>query len=139
MELPKDPRFRRLILNIGPRLGLILFITALAAVPLAFAHHGTSEYDMSKSTSLKGTVTAFDWSNPHAQIHLDVKNSKGEVENWQAESNSPLLLARAGWNRNTLKAGQEITLIGHPAKDSGKTIRMVKIILADGQELTPGQ
>ena len=94
---------------------------------------------MSKSITLKGTVTAFDWSNPHVQIGLDVKNSKGEVENWQAESNSPLLLARAGWNRSTLKVGDEITLSGHAAKNNGKAIRMVKIILADGRELTPGQ
>ncbi len=94
---------------------------------------------MSKSTTLKGTVTEFDWSNPHVHINFDVNNSEGKLESWQAESNSPLLLARAGWNRNTLKAGDEITLIGHAAKDGGKTIRMVKIILGDGQELTPGQ
>ncbi len=94
---------------------------------------------MAKTTSLKGTVIAFEWANPHAMISLEVKNSKGEVEKWQAETNSPLLLSRAGWNRNTIKAGDEITVVGHAAKNDDKVIRLVKIIYADGHELSPGE
>ena len=103
----------------------------------ALAHHGLAEYDMTKTTTLKGTVTQFEWANPHAMIDMDVKAGAG-IEKWQVETNSPNLLARAGWTRNSLKLGDQITVIGHAAKSGTKLMRLVKIVFANGQELNPG-
>lgn len=114
----------------------ILAVVLTFAGP-TFAHHGTSEYDMSKTTTLKGTVTAFDFSNPHAMVTLEVKTDTS-IEKWRAETNSPLLLARAGWTRNSLKPGDQITITGHTAKNSTNLIRVVNIVFANGQELNPG-
>ena len=102
----------------------------------AFAHHGfVSWFDMSKSTTVKGTVTSYDWTNPHAYIYFDVKDEKGAVEKWSAELGALGMLARAGWSRNTLKLGDEITATGNRAKDGKPIMHLDKIILANGQEL----
>jgi hypothetical protein len=102
-----------------------------------FAHHGfVSWFDMSRSVTVKGTVTGFDWTNPHAYIYLDVKNEKGAVEEWRIELGAPGMLARAGWRRDTLKSGDEITAIGNPSKDGKPLMHLSKIVFANGQELS---
>jgi hypothetical protein len=102
----------------------------------AFAHHGyVSWFDMSRSVTVKGTVTGYDWTNPHSYIYLDVKNEKGAVEEWRIELGAPGMLARAGWRRDTLKSGDEITAIGNPAKDGKPLMHLSKIVFANGQEL----
>ena len=115
---------------------LALAISA-ALSPLAFAHHGLAAYDMSKSVTVKGTVTEFSFINPHAAIYLDVKNDSGASEKWMVEADSPNNLARAGWTRNTIKPGQEISVVGNQMKDGSKILRLQKIILSDGKELKP--
>jgi len=121
--------------------GLAVFPVAAVLLLLslggsAFAHHGfVSWFDMSKSTTVKGTVTSFDWTNPHAYIYFDVKDEKGNVEKWSAELGALGMLARAGWSRNTLKLGDEITATGNRAKDGKPIMHLDKIILANGQEL----
>jgi hypothetical protein len=102
----------------------------------ADAHHGfVSWFDMSRSVTVKGTVTGYDWTNPHSYIYLDVKNEKGGVEEWRIELGAPGMLARAGWRRDTLKSGDEITAIGNPAKDGKPMMHLSKIVFANGQEL----
>ena len=102
----------------------------------AYAHHGfVSWFDMSRSVTVKGTVTGYDWTNPHSYIYLDVKNEKGAVEEWRIELGAPGMLARAGWRRDTLKSGDEITAIGNPAKDGKPMMHLSKIVFANGQEL----
>ena len=102
-----------------------------------FAHHGyVSWFDMSRSVTVKGTVTSFDWTNPHAYIFLDVKNEKGAVEKWRIELGAVGMLARAGWRKDTLKSGDEITAIGNPAKDGTPMMHLDKIVFANGQELS---
>ena len=87
----------------------------------AFAHHGAAAYDMSKSVTVAGTITDFQFVNPHVLIAMDVKDPSGKVEKWQGELTSPNHLARAGWTKSTLKPGDQITLIGGPAKSGGAT------------------
>lgn len=112
----------------------ILFL--LAWGPLAFAHHGFQTwFDMGRSVTVKGTVTNFDWTNPHSYIYLDVKDGKGNVEKWSIELGAVGMLARAGWRKDTLKAGDEITAIGNPAKDGKPLMHLDKIVFANGQEL----
>jgi hypothetical protein len=102
-----------------------------------FAHHGRSNYDMSYTATVKGVVTEFEWVNPHALIHVDVTDENGKVEKWIAETNSPNTLNRQGWSRNTVKPGDQITLIGHRVKGGGLYINFSKIIFADGRSLSP--
>jgi hypothetical protein len=101
------------------------------------AHHGRSNYDVTSTATVKGTVTEFEWVNPHALIHLDVTGENGAVEKWIAETNSPNTLSRQGWSKNTVKIGDEITLVGHRVKGGGTYINFSKITFADGRVLTP--
>ena len=101
------------------------------------AHHGRSNYDVTASATVKGIVTEFQWVNPHALILVDVTDENGKVEKWIAETNSPNTLSRQGWNRNTVKAGDQVTLVGHRVKGGGYYINFSKITFADGKELNP--
>jgi len=101
------------------------------------AHHGRSNYDVSSTATVKGVVTEFEWINPHALIHLDATDENGKVEKWIAETNSPNILNRQGWTKNTVKPGDQITLVGHRVKGGASYINFSKIIFADGRELDP--
>ena len=101
------------------------------------AHHGRSNYDVSSTATVKGVVTEFEWINPHALIHLDATDETGKVEKWIAETNSPNILNRQGWTKNTVKPGDQITLVGHRVKGGASYINFSKIIFADGRELDP--
>ena len=112
--------------------------TLLLIIPgPVFAHHGTSAYDTTKLTTVKGTVTDFQFNNPHVIISVESKDDKGKVEVWISEANSPNVLTRHGWNRDIMKKGDQITIIGNRPKNGAKTMRLQKVILSDGQELDP--
>jgi uncharacterized protein DUF6152 len=112
-------------------------LALLIACGQASAHHGSSNYDLSKSVSLKGTITQFEFMNPHSAIHLEAKDDKGNAEQWLIEADSPNNLARAGWTRDSLKPGDRVTIVGNRLKDGSKVMRLQKIIFADGKELKP--
>ncbi len=101
-----------------------------------FAHHSTAEYDMTALTSVKGTVTQFEWTNPHAYLHIDVKDEKGAATAWIAELASLGMLSRVNWKRDTVKPGDEITIYGNRAKNGKPVMRLDKIVFANGQELS---
>ena len=113
-----------------------LLCVLFLCVGTANAHHSTAEFDMNRTMSVKGTVTGFEWSNPHAYIHLEVKDEKGNVEEWTAELASLGMLARINWKRDTLKPGDQITMSGNPAKNGKPYMRLDKIVFANGQELS---
>jgi len=122
---------------------LIIFVIAvgLALMSLpAIAHHGVAGYDLTKTITLHGTVTRFDWSNPHCVIHMEAKSAGGEVQNWTIELAAPSLLTRMGWNKNVMKAGDDITADLHPAQNgapvgiSGTITFQLKIVV-NGQPL----
>jgi len=121
------------------RAGAILFCiaTLLAVSVAAFAHHGASPYDTSKLTTLKGTVTDYQFINPHVEISVDVTNDQGKVDSWIGEANSPNVLSRHGWDRDIIKKGDTITVIGNAGKNGSKTLRLQKVILSNGKELDP--
>jgi len=112
----------------------------LAVSVPAIAHHGVAGYDLTKTITVHGTVTKFDWSNPHCVIHMDAKNANGEVQNWTIELAAPSLLSRMGWTKNAMKAGDEITADLHPAQNgapvgiSGTITFQLKIVI-NGQAL----
>ena len=112
-------------------------ISLLALCRAALAHHGTAAYDETNPITLKGTVTEFLWSNPHSQIKVSVKDEKGNVEAWVAETFAPGKLARDGWTRNILKPGDEVTVTISPAKDGTHEGLLRFVVLPDGRELGP--
>jgi len=113
-----------------------LAVLGMVSAPV-FAHHGTSAYDTTKLTTVKGTVTDFQFNNPHVMISVEAKDDKGNVEVWTSEANSPNVLTRHGWNRDMIKKGDEITIIGNRPKNGAKTLRLQKVVLSNGQELDP--
>src|SRR5262245_45076311 len=119
---------------------LFALIVLLVVSSSLLAHHGTAvSYDQNKSVTLTGTLTKFSWTNPHCYVELDVKNSSGQVVHWAGEMNSPGVLKVAGWTRETIKAGDQVTLSVHPAK-AGTPVGVVdrgKPIIANGKEILP--
>ena len=100
----------------------ILVVAAAVAIVMAgraaSAHHSfAAEFDASKPFKLTGTVTKVEWQNPHTFFYIDVTDEKGKVVNWAMEMGSPNGLTRAGWSRNTMKAGDKVTVEGSLAKD----------------------
>ena len=123
------------------RSGLILrtagtITLLLISIPL-FAHHGASEYDMTKIVTLSGTVKELQFVNPHSLLTITVKDDGGKMSEWQGELPSPNLLSRRGWSRSTLKPGDQVTVIGSPAKNGEKGMQVKKLVFPDGHEL-PG-
>jgi hypothetical protein len=117
-------------------LALVPFCLLLIASPM-LAHHGTSPYDSTKLTTVKGTVTSFEFINPHVEIYVEVKGENGKIEKWVGEANSPNVLTRHGWSREIIRPGDQITVIGNRAKNGTFMLRLQKVVLADGRELDP--
>jgi hypothetical protein len=109
----------------------------LLAAP-APAHHGGSAYDNSKIVTLNGTVTTFDFIQPHPIISLDVKDESGKMVNWSIEMTSPNHLVRYGWNGHKLKPGDEISVSGNAAKNGLKVLNLRKIAWANGEVIPLG-
>jgi len=113
-------------------------VMAVAAVGIGEAHHGTAAYDTTTNVTVSGIVTEFRFVNPHVLVYWDVKDESGEVKRWSGERSGPNSMARnAGWNRNTIKPGDEVTITGRPAKNGTPTMAISKIVL-NGKELTSG-
>ena len=104
------------------------------------AHHSfAAEFDAAKPFKLTGAVTRVEWANPHAWLYVDVVDAETKkVTNWAVELNSPNALMRAGWTRNTLKAGDVITVEGSLAKDGSPTGNARSVVMSSGQKLFAG-
>ena len=112
----------------------VIVTALLLAIPL-LAHHGAAAFDVTKMVTVKGTVTDFQYVNPHVQVYFDTKNDKGEPESWQGELTAPNKLSRAGWTKHTLKPGDMITVTGNPAANGAHTLWIRKLIGPDGESL----
>jgi hypothetical protein len=99
---------------------LAVGLLAMALAATAYAHHSFAMFDQSQQVTLKGTVREFQWTNPHAWIHLDVPNANGVKDTWQVELNSPNNLKRQGWKSTSIKPGDQVTLVLNPLKDGSK-------------------
>lgn len=118
------------------RLNFLIAATVLLAVgaPL-LAHHGNAAYDDKNPITIKGTVTEFAWTNPHAQIYLDVKDDKGNLVHWSVETYSPGKLVRAGWTKESVKVGDVVSINLIPAKNGSPVGFLHKLVLPNGKEL----
>ena len=116
-------------------LGLLAACMMFAVAAPAWAHHGVAGYVSSKSTTIEGTVTKFDFSNPHTILALDVKDANGKVVEWQAEMTSPNHLMREGWTKTTLKPGDMVTISGYPSKSGANSVWIKSIAKSGGRPL----
>ena len=118
---------------------LITGVGLLATAAPVWAHHAfAAEFDSTKPVKLKGTVTKMEWINPHAWIHIDVKNDDGTVTSWMVEGGSPNTLLRNGFNKASLPVGTEIVVDGYQAKDASNKLNGRDITFPDGRKLFVG-
>jgi hypothetical protein len=103
-------------------------------VPL-FAHHGAAAYDTSKKLALKVIVTEWFWANPHCFLRFDVKDDKGNVAHWAAETSNPSDMVNLGWSKQSFKPGDEVTVTVEPVKNGLPIGRIEQVVLANGQIL----
>ena len=110
----------------------------MTAAPM-WAHHAfAAEFDAKKEVHFKGTVTQMEWINPHAWVHIDVKNPDGTTTNWMIEAGTPNTLFRRGFSRDSLKPGTEIVVDGYQAKDGSNRANGRDLTLPDGRKLFIG-
>ena len=118
---------------------LIAGVSLLVSVAPAWAHHAfAAEFDSTKPIKLRGVVTKMEWINPHAWIHIDVKNADGTVTGWMVEGGSPNTLLRNGFTKASLPVGTEIVVDGYQAKDATNKMNGRDITLPDGRKLFVG-
>ena len=122
------------------RLILSTFSAGLVWITLPLlAHHSfEAEFDRTKQVTLTGTITKFEWMNPHIWIYMDVKGTDGKMAQWQFEGGAPNSLKRNGWSRNSLKQGDMATINGSLAKDGTNTVNATSVVLADGTRVLAG-
>lgn len=117
------------------RFTFALVATTLTALPV-FAHHAAAVYyDLSKEVTMSGTVTEFRMGNPHARIYFTVTAADGTTSQWMAEGGSRTVMLRRGWTGDEVKAGDTVTLEGHPSRDGSNIMHMLHVNLADGRSL----
>ena len=111
----------------------------LLAVAPVWGHHAfAAEFDAKKPVKLQGTVTKMEWINPHAWIHIDVKNADGTVTNWMIEGGTPNTLLRRGFTKDSLAVGTEVIVDGYQAKDGSNRANGRDITFTDGRKLFLG-
>ena len=117
----------------------IIGLGFMIATAPAFAHHAfAAEYDARQFITLKGSLTNVDWINPHAWLHVDVKDESGRVVNWSVEFGSPNALLRRGLRKTDFPAGTAVVIEGYRAKNVSATINGRSVKLPDGRNLFTG-
>jgi hypothetical protein len=117
-----------------PRLGAVRGFLLLLATAAA-AHHSTAGYDLVHGTIIGGVVVKFEWINPHAQIRLEVTGEQNQIEQWSVELESPRILGRLGWTKETIQPGDRMSITGGRAKDGSFRMRAAQVQLPDGRKL----
>ncbi len=123
---------------------LLMVLAAVGSLAMlsgpVMAHHGVAGYDMTKTITVHGTVSKFDWSNPHVVVYVDAKNEGGEMQHWTIEFASPVHMVRAGWSKSSMKTGDDITIDTHPSRNGApvgisSTITFILKVVVNGQAL----
>ena len=116
-------------------LAALLLSLAVGASGPVLAHHGGAAYDQTGTIEVQATMKELQFANPHVLLFFDVTNEKGETETWSGWLTAPTKLSRAGWTKNTLKAGDKVQISGRPHKAGQKVIQIRRLVAPDGQEL----
>jgi uncharacterized protein DUF6152 len=114
-----------------------ILASVLGAAPL-LAHHSFAMFDTAKRVTLVGTVTAFEWTNPHAYIELDVPDDKGAVRHWSIELGSTSILMQGGWKFSDVKVGDKLTAVISPLRNGESGGLLSQVTLKDGRVLGNG-
>ncbi|MCZ6475460.1 MAG: DUF6152 family protein [Gammaproteobacteria bacterium] len=109
-----------------------------AGLPVSAHHSVALQYDMTREIIVVGTVVDLEWRNPHAWLHLEVRNDAGELELWKIEFGSANSLYRRGWRPANLPVGSIVTVHGLPARDGSRSVDGEDVTLADGTTLFSG-
>lgn len=115
-------------------LAAVVAAVVVSAQPV-LGHHGGAAFDQTKSVTMEGTVTELTFANPHVLVFFDVKNGEGDVVKWSGWLTAPNKLARAGWTKRTLVAGDHVTITGTPHKDGNHVIQIRRLIGPDSKAL----
>lgn len=117
--------------------GVFLAISLLAVMTGASGHHGGAAYDGSATVEVAGKVTRFEFVNPHVLIYANVTDEEGNTVEWSGELTSPNRLARSQrsavrWHKDIFQPGDDITLIGNPARSGAPSLRLQEVLNGDG-------
>ena len=123
-------------MSLTTRIGVAL-ATALAALP-ASAHHSFAMFDNTRSVTLHGKVTAYQWTNPHSYLEVDAEDGKGGTKHYTMEMTSPNMLHRGGWSSRTVKAGDVVTAVMAPLRDGQSGGLLLELTLPNGKKMLPG-
>ncbi len=116
----------------------IVFATVFAFVDPAAAHHSNAMFDLESVITLQGTVTGYEWTNPHVYIHIETTDGAGQAAEWEIEGDPTPLMIRSGWTATTVSQGDVVTARIHPARNTQRThARLVSLVTSDGTLLTP--
>lgn len=121
-------------------------LTPLALLPLAavlsaaptLAHHSFAMFDNTRSVTLHGKVTAYQWTNPHSYLEVDAEDGNGGTKHYTMEMTSPNMLHRGGWSSRTVKAGDVVTAVMSPLRDGQAGGLLLELTLPSGKKMLPG-
>ena len=117
--------------------GIVLAGMAVLAAP-ALAHHSFAMFDNTRSLTLKGKVTKYQWTNPHGYLELDAEDGSGAARHFTLEMTSINMLSRGGWTSRTVRAGDEVTAIMAPLRDGQPGGLLLELVLPSGKHMLPG-
>jgi hypothetical protein len=115
----------------------IISVLSFTSLP-AIAHHSFAMFDQTQTVTMTGTVTRFDWLNPHTWLYVAAVDAGGNEVTWGFEGSSPAGLASTGWTAETVKPGDRITVGFHPLKDGTNGGQIRTVTLPDGSEMCNG-
>lgn len=116
----------------------MLALAVLFAAQSALTHHSFAMFDRTREISKEAIVKELQWTNPHVWLQVLIADDKGGTQEWSMEAGAPGMLARTGWKSNTLKPGDNITIVFNPMKDGTAVGSLVRVILSDGRVMGPG-
>jgi hypothetical protein len=115
-----------------------LLVAAAAVATPAFAHHSFAMFDATRSITLHGKATKYQWTNPHAYLEVDAEDGKGGTRHYTLEMTSINMMARGGWSSRTIKPGDMLTVIVAPLRDGKPGGLVLEVTLPSGKHMLPG-
>ena len=117
------------------RTGLSSIALVIVMAASTLAHHSFAVYDHTRTVTIRGTVTKFQWTNPHGFIEMDIIQNDGTVKHFTVELTSINMMQRVGWRSNMIKAGDKIQVVGAPLLNGDPVALGLEVVLADGKTM----